>query len=70
MCVHVQERVTVGVCVQRAGQYRGGGYPVTASGKQYYSTGMSHMQCYSASHTQTHTHTHEHTHTNGVCMRL
>lgn len=35
-----------------AGQYRGGGYPVTASGKQYYSTGMPHMQCYSATHNE------------------
>lgn len=26
----------VGVCVQQAGQCRGGGYPVTAWGKQYY----------------------------------
>lgn len=49
MCVSVC--VCEGVCVQQAGQYRGGGYPVTASGKQYYSEGMSHMQCYSASHT-------------------
>lgn len=50
-CVCVCVCVCVGVCVQKAGQYRGGGYPVTASGKQYYSTGISHMQCYSATHT-------------------
>lgn len=34
-----------------SGQYRGGGYPVTASGKQHWSTGMSHMQHYSPLHT-------------------
>lgn len=38
MCICVCKNVCmcVGVCVQQAGQYRGGGYPVTAWGKQYY----------------------------------
>lgn len=52
VCVFMCRNVCVGVCVQQAGQYRGGGYPVTGPGKQYYSTGMFHMQCYSAAHTQ------------------
>lgn len=52
VCVFMCRNVCVGVHVQQAGQYRGGGYPVTGPGKQYYSTGMFHMQCYSAAHTQ------------------
>lgn len=51
--------VGVGVCVQQAGQYSEGGYPVTASGKQHYSTGMSHMQCYSATYTHNKRSAHE-----------
>lgn len=34
------------VCVSsRQDSTEGGGYPFTASGRQTYSTGMSHMQC-------------------------
>lgn len=52
--VHEMHARRVGVCARRAGQCRGGGYPVTASGKQYYGAGMSHMQHYSAANTHTH----------------